>query len=105
MKQKAVFCLVLGLVSFPLVAHAEPYPTQAVNQFVSACQDSFQSQIPGLAAKGGNYCRCVIQELQTKLTFDQFKQLGGTLSPNDSASLNNPVLVDTAQICMSKTLQ
>lgn len=105
MKLNVVFSLVLGLVSFPLMARAEAYPPQAVNQFVSSCQDSFQSQIPGLAAKGGNYCRCVIQELQAKLTFEQFKQLGGTLSPNDNASLNNPVLIDTAQTCMSKTLQ
>lgn len=105
MKQNLLCCLVFGLVSFPLIARAEAYPPQAVNQFVSACQDSFQSQIPSLAAKGGNYCRCVIQELQAKLTFEQFKQLGGTLSPNDSAALNNPVLVDTAQTCMAKTLQ
>ncbi len=94
-----------GLILAPTLAWAEAYPPQVVNQFVTSCQENFQAQIPTFANKSGAYCQCVIQELQRKLSYADFNQLANTLSPTEQDSLNQKVLVSTAQVCMARTLQ
>ncbi len=97
--------LAIGVVMFPGLARAEAYPAQVVTQFLTSCQENFQTQIPALAPKGLVYCQCVIQELQNRLSYAEFTQLAGTLSPTDPAAVNQEVLTSTAQTCMAQTLQ
>lgn len=85
-------------------AQAQSYPPEAVQQFVSACTSAIQAQIPAIANQSSRYCGCFIDELQTKLTFQELSAAVGDGSTGLDPKVQ-AVATQAAQSCMAKIMQ
>lgn len=82
----------LGAVLFVFIATAcdGEYPEEAVRNFMVACASQ-----PGATEDS---CRCVIEGLQEKMSFEEFRQAEADVASGDASALP-PEFVETLREC------
>jgi hypothetical protein len=93
--------LVLGNTA---IAQAETYPPKVVSDFKDACAASAKQSAPSLSATVvDSYCQCAIDQIQTRLTLDDFVGLDKSLSAGekltDAQAVNVKALNDSVEFC------
>ncbi len=97
----AVISLVLGNTA---IARAETFPPKVVSDFKDACAASAKQSAPNLSPTVvDSYCQCAIDQIQTRLTLDDFVGLDKTLSSGekltDAQAVNVKALNDSVEFC------
>ncbi|WP_448515291.1 hypothetical protein [Parathermosynechococcus lividus] len=93
--------LSLGVAS---TAIAAPYPPEVVSRFTTECATALKEKVPQMANYGNAYCSCVINELQTSLSLDEFNAIGQNVQANASPEVRQ-MLTNTAQTCLQRVTQ
>jgi hypothetical protein len=97
----AVISLLLGNLA---IARAESYPPKVVSDFKDACAASAKQSAPSLSPTiVDSYCQCAIDQIQTRLTLNDFVGLDKSLSSgeklSDAQAVNVKALNDSVEFC------
>jgi hypothetical protein len=97
----AVAALVLGSTA---IARAESYPPKVVSDFKDACAASAKQSAPSLSPTiVDSYCQCAIDQIQTRLTLNDFVGLDKSLSSgeklSDAQAVNVKALNESVEFC------
>lgn len=106
MRIQTISCLSLTYLSLGVAgtAIAAPYPPEVVSRFTTECTAALQEQVPQLANYGNAYCSCVINELQTSLSLEEFNAIGQNVQANATPKVRR-MLTSTAQTCLQRVTQ
>lgn len=78
----------LSLAALAACGKKEPYPPEVQRETYSSCVAGFKSRVqasPEADAKAASYCNCMVDGLQEKVPFKEFKELDQLLaSKSDS---------------------
>jgi|GEM_PF-3800916 len=106
MRRQTIGFLSVSYLSLGVAAGAiaAPYPPEVVSRFTTECTTALKEQVPQMANYGNAYCTCVINELQTSLSLEQFNAIGQDVQGNASPEVRQ-MLTNTAQTCLQRVTQ
>jgi hypothetical protein len=95
MKHAVLVAVLVLLVGMPTVAKAETYPPNVQKGFMSGCESSYTKALTkkGMASKAKlakPLCSCVLTNISSKMTLDEFEQLDRGLAAQKAGKPLDP---------------